>query len=202
MNFLRSWKNGAQIKKIDLDQSLPVPNFVCFSPTNWRNVTVAYDYEINIWLLEQCESISKVAKTRFLLPRYDLVDNQIVDKVYIETLRVDENYPNTTIARIDERFEDVIDESLDKSLKQKFNTLCWNSSDEIYFSTDLNFIYKFSLAENQIVRLFRPFQYERSGSLDKISEHNDLFEIKAKTAISSMSLHREGLFIVSDVIEF
>ena len=45
------------------------PEHVCFSPTNWRNISVAYKNEIHLWNLEICDPQRvKTNKTRLRMP--------------------------------------------------------------------------------------------------------------------------------------
>ena len=48
----RNWKNGEKIANVDLDTSLMQPEYIKFSPVNWRSLAVAYPSEIKFYTFE------------------------------------------------------------------------------------------------------------------------------------------------------
>lgn len=116
------------------------PEYVCFSPTNWRHITVAYNNEINLWHLEQFnQDRVKITSTRFILPP---TDTNTIETVVGSDFKDEFNYPNSTITNLDEDFSTTIDEILDKRRRHVFKSMCWSSIDEILISTLENYIFK------------------------------------------------------------
>ncbi len=48
----RNWKSGEKIANIDLDSTLMQPEYIKFSPVNWRSLAVAYSSEIKFYTFE------------------------------------------------------------------------------------------------------------------------------------------------------
>lgn len=116
------------------------PDFVCFSPTNWRNLIIAYKSEINVWKLEQFDNNRfKTNKSRYLLP---LKDNQTPEEV-ISFEFIDEfSYSKNSIADLSQKQEYLIDEILDKRKRHFLKSICWLNLNEFLISTNENFIFK------------------------------------------------------------
>jgi hypothetical protein len=158
--FLRKWKTGEKIIDIDLDASLLNPTFVCMSPTNWRNIIVAYETEFFFWKIEQCDDVFKASKTCFQLPRYSENSLSLVhSKNSVKSLQgntepLEEFYPDSAIAAIPDYIEGKLSEFLDKREKQKFQCLCWTNSDDILLITQHNCIYKVCCSLSNWLRRF------------------------------------------------
>ncbi len=121
---------------------------MCISPTNWRNIVVAYENELNFFKIEQCDDVFKTTKTVYPLPPHSENSLSIVGSKHLakhahgSTEPLEEFYPDSVIAAIPDYLEDQLSGFLDKREKQKFQCMCWNSSDEIYVATQKNCIYK------------------------------------------------------------
>lgn len=135
--------NGQIIATINLNESLMYPDFVCFSPTNWRNLTIAYKTEINVWKLEQFDNHRfKTNNTRLLLP---LTDDQVMEEE-IGSGFIDEfTYPKNSIANLPENYEHLVDEILDQRKRHFLRAICWSNIDEFLISTSENYIFKVNL---------------------------------------------------------
>ena len=116
------------------------PEHICFSPLNWRHITVSYKSEINIWHLEQCDNKRfKTSKTRFILPAIK-DESQIM--IFPE-FKDEFSYPLNSITNLDEELGTRVEEILDKRERHIFKTLCWSSSgDEILFVTASSYIFR------------------------------------------------------------
>jgi len=125
---------------ISLNQLQPVPEFVCFSPTNWRHVTVAYKHEINIWNLEQFDSKkSKITKRKVLMPSLESSSEElVVGAEFPDYIK----YPTNIIAEASEEYAERIDEMLIKSERHQFKALCWSNQDEIFIASDKSYLFK------------------------------------------------------------
>ena len=116
------------------------PKCVCFSPTNWRYVTVAYEQEVNIWNLELFDDKRvKTTHKRFLLPPSD--DNT-PDLMVDPDFKSEFQYPYSAIASLEETYAEVIDEVLDKRKRHAYRSLVWSNTDDILVSTNENYIFK------------------------------------------------------------
>lgn len=116
------------------------PDFVCFSPTNWRNLTIAYKTEINVWKLEQFNNHRfKANSSRFIMP---LSDNQVPQETFNLEFNDEFSYPKNAIANLNENYEHLVDEILDKRKRHLLKAICWSNADEILISTNENYIFK------------------------------------------------------------
>ncbi|CAF0746511.1 unnamed protein product [Brachionus calyciflorus] len=181
-----NWKNGSRLTNINLNESLMYPEFVTFSPTNWRHLTVAYKTEINIWKLEQFDSEKfKTNNTRFLLP---ISDNQVEEQVVGPEFKNEFDYPNNAITNLDEKNAHLIDEILDPRKRHTLKSICWSNIDEILVSTNENYIFKYSLVDSSIKCVFKP----------KVEPSEDIFELNRNNLINKMLIHKQGLFALCD----
>jgi hypothetical protein len=142
-NFnLRSWHNGNRLTNISLNQLQAAPDFVCFSPTNWRHVAVAYKKEIHIWNLEQFNSKkSKTSKRKVLMPLLESsFEKQVVGAEFSDYIK----YPTNIIAEASEEYAEKIEEMLTKSERHQFKALCWSNDDEIFIASDKSHLFKVS----------------------------------------------------------
>jgi hypothetical protein len=138
--FKRDWKTGQRYETINLSSTLMSPEYVCFSPVNWRHITVAYKNEINIWNIELCDSKdTKTTKTRFIMP---ITDGNVEEQVVASEFKDEFKYPFKAIAGLDEDYGEVINEVLDKRERHQFKSLCWSNFDEIMFTTKENYIFR------------------------------------------------------------
>lgn len=137
---LRSWQNGNRLANISLNQLQAAPEFVCFSPTNWRHVTVAYKNEIHIWSLEQFDSKkSKMAKRKVLMPSLESSSVElVVGAEFPDYIK----YPTNIIAEASEEYAEKIDEVLVKNERHQFKALCWSNEDEIFIASDKCHLFK------------------------------------------------------------
>lgn len=125
---------------ISLNESLMYPDFVCFSPINWRNLIIAYKTEINVWKLEQFDQNRfKTNKTRFLLP---VNDEQTPEEIVGSEFMDEFSYPKNSIADLPQNQEYLIDEILDKRKRHFLRSICWSNINEFLISTNENFIFK------------------------------------------------------------
>ena len=116
------------------------PSFVCFSPTNWRQIAVAYKKEINLWSLDVCDlKRVKAIKKRFLLPP---TEHNTQEEVVGPEFKDEYKLPNNAIAGLDDDYSDLVDEILDKRERHSFRTMSWSNVDEFLVSSDSNYIFK------------------------------------------------------------
>jgi WD40 repeat protein len=137
--YFRNLKTGEIISSIELNISLETVGNICFSPTNWRFISVAYKNEINIWNIQECnKNHTKIIKRRFLLP--ELNKNGIESTEY--HVENEYSYPNGAITCLDEEHEEIIEEILERKIRCRFKSLCWTNNEEIFIATKENYLLK------------------------------------------------------------
>ena len=141
-----NWKDGEKIASFSLNTSLMQPEHICFSPTNWRHITVAYKSEINVWNLELCEpKRMKAVKKRIRLPLSDQNIGKELSAVGpgIQELKDEFQYSFNAISGLNENvYGSILEDILDKRPRHTFKSLCWSSVDEIMISSNENYIFK------------------------------------------------------------
>jgi hypothetical protein len=64
-----NWKSGERIATVKLDTTLSLPQYICFSSVNWRNITIAFKHELKTYNFEQFDSTHvKINSSRIALP--------------------------------------------------------------------------------------------------------------------------------------
>jgi hypothetical protein len=134
------------------------PEKVCFSPTNWRNICIAYKTEIYIWNLEVCEPQRiKTNKRRFRMPlsnRKSPTDLYLKDSA-LTRLKDEFDYSFNVISGLNEETHGtILDEILDSRPRHSFKALCWSNVDEILISTNENYIFKVKFKKKAIYYLY------------------------------------------------
>jgi hypothetical protein len=116
------------------------PSYICFSPTNWRQIAVAYQKEIVLWNLDICDMKRvKSIKKRYLLPP---TEHNVEEEVVGPEFKDEYKLPNTAIAAVDDDYSDLVDEIMDKRERHSFRTMAWSNVDEFLVSSDQNYIFK------------------------------------------------------------
>lgn len=122
------------------------PEYIGFSPFNWRHITVAYKNEVNIWLLEQFnDDRVKTTNLRFILPPVEENSKEIA---LASDFKDEFSYPLNTITNLEDNYAVIVEETLEKRPRHLFKTLCWSNTDEILVSSDQNCIFKVRLLRN------------------------------------------------------
>lgn len=134
------------------------PEHVCFSPTNWRNISVAYKNEIHLWNLEICDPQRvKTNKTRFRMPLSNKGSGSAIKESALSRLKDEFEYSSNVISGLsDETNGTILDEILDNSPRHLFKSLCWSNVDEILIATNENYIFKVELFEE----IFKSFKLD------------------------------------------
>lgn len=196
-----NWKTGEKLTDIQLNED-ELPLNVCFSPTNWRHISVAYENHVEIWKIEQCDEEIKKSKTNFNLPPVisgEVIEaNNEIDFNGNQTGK--EPYPNSVIAGVDEKLEDDLDELLDKNEKQKFQSSCWGIDDDVYVATNLNHVYRYVMSTSSLSLVFAQLDTSTDASdtkkitfekttLSQSTVYHSLFNI------TGMFLHKKGVLV-------
>ena len=115
------------------------PESISFSPLNWRNICVAYEKEINVYKIEQCDTKKiKTLHNRFVLP---LLNDQQENIIFAD-FKDEFKYPTNSITVLNDGYGEIIDELLDKRERHVFSAICWTNTEEILIATKKNFILK------------------------------------------------------------
>ena len=125
------------------------PEHVCFSPTNWRNISVAYKNEIHLWNLEICDPQRvKTNKTRLRMPLSNKGNESASKESALSRLKDEFVQSSNVISGLsDETNGAILDEILDNSPRHFYKSHCWSNVDEILISTNENYIFKVELFE-------------------------------------------------------
>ena len=180
--------SGNRITSIDLNMNQPLG--VSFSPLNWRHICVAYQNELNVWNIEQCNSkLLKTSKTRFAMP----VTREQTEEASL-AIKDEFKYPTNAIAALNSNNADILEEVLDKRVKHKYKCHCWTNNSEILVGTEENDIYLFSLADSTVKCVY---EFMRTRNLTDEASNN--YDITEPNSIKFLYMHRLGLFIGSTV---
>lgn len=196
----RNWKTGDKIASLDLDPTLdsPVPEYVGFSPVNWRNLFVAYSTsDMSVWSIEYFDAKSQtgqfVEQANFRLP---LTDRATPEPICLgEELNHDE-YPLPGMSHITGLTEDKqtrrVAAQIDKLEHHLFGCMCWSASgDEFLVATKENYVFKYSMSQKSSQLILMPS--------DVPEDNKHKFNLSDNNYINRMYLHRQGLFVACSV---
>jgi hypothetical protein len=129
-----------RLSTIALNSTLMNPELVCFCPTNWRKICVAYGGEVNVWSLEQFDNDRvKSTSSRFVLPT---TDRDEPDARVAPQFKDEFACNNLAITNLDETYANAIEQVIDKRERHLFGAICWINADEFIVSTKANYIFK------------------------------------------------------------
>ena len=137
-----------------LNQLLPLPLSVAFSPASWHNFYVSYADQIELYHMEVGDtSFIKTIRSRLLMPAVvgvcDVLEQPSMpaaadESALVVQLHDEFEYPIGAVTSHDAKLDDFIEQTLDNRPRHKLVSSCWfgANGDELLILTAQSSIYK------------------------------------------------------------